>query len=165
MKYNKRHCFSYLFAMFMVINIYNLRAQETVTTTGGNATGSGGAVSYTVGQVAYTNITNTTGTITQGVQQPYEIFVVTGLEEYSDITLEMSVYPNPATDFLKLQVENCKFENLSYQLYDINGILVQNGEIMNKDTFIQTGKLLPAAYYLKVVNNNKELKTFKIIKY
>jgi hypothetical protein len=139
-------------------------AQETVTTSGGNASGSGGTVSFTVGQVSYTTNESATGTVTQGIQQPYEIFVVTGLEEVKDISLEFFIYPNPASDFLKLKVENCKLENLVYQLYDVNGSLLQNGEISSKETIIQTGNLTPAAYYLRLIDNQKEIKTFKIIK-
>jgi hypothetical protein len=42
----------------------------------------------------------TNGTAAQGVQQPYEISVVTAIEKALDILLEMVVYPNPATDFV-----------------------------------------------------------------
>jgi hypothetical protein len=52
-----------------------LKAQQTVPATGGIATGSGGTVSYTVGQVADTTQTGSGGTVTQGVQQPFEIWI------------------------------------------------------------------------------------------
>jgi hypothetical protein len=39
---------------------------------GGEATGSGGSVSYSVGQVVYTTNTGINGSVAQGVQQPYE---------------------------------------------------------------------------------------------
>jgi len=160
----KKSCLATMIVTFLSLFAYGLFAQETVTTSGGNATGSGGTVSYTIGQVAYSTNTNTAGTVTQGVQQPYEILVVTGLEEAKGINLEFSVYPNPTSDFLKLRVENYKLENLVYQLYDSNGSLLQNGEIKNKETVIRTGDLAPAAYYLRISANEKEIKTFKIIK-
>jgi hypothetical protein len=142
----------------------DMQAQEAVTASGGNAAGSGGTVSYTVGQVAYSTYTSSSGTVTQGVQQPYEILVATGIEEASGISLEFSIYPNPTSDFLKLVVESYKLENLSFQLYDANGSLLQNGEIVNKETVLNTGDLAPAAYYLRISDNEKEIKTFKIIK-
>ena len=43
------------------------------------------------------------GSAAQGVQQPYEISVVTAVEKALDISLEMVVYPNPATDFIKVE--------------------------------------------------------------
>lgn len=74
-----------------------LLSQETVSAGGKEATGTGGTVSYTIGQVVYTTNTGTNGSVVQGVQQPYEISVVTGLEEAEDISLEFSIYPNPVT--------------------------------------------------------------------
>ena len=85
----------------------SLQAQETVTTAGGEASGSGGTASYTVGQVFYTTQTGTNGnTVAQGVQQPFEISVVTGIPEAKGINLSVSAYPNPATDYLTVKVEN-----------------------------------------------------------
>jgi len=153
-----------MIVVFLFLFAIGIQAQETVTSSGGNATGSGGTVSYTVGQVAYNTNTSTTGTVTQGVQQPYEIFVVTGLEEAKGINLEFSVYPNPTIDFLKLKVENYILENLIYQLYDANGSLIKNGKIIEKETIMQAGDLAPAAYYLRIYDHQKEVKTFKIIK-
>src|SRR5450759_4054107 len=62
-----------------------MHAQSTISATGGNASGTGGNLSYTIGQVAYMTISGITGTVTQGVQQPYEISVVSALEEAKDI--------------------------------------------------------------------------------
>ncbi len=150
--------------VFLTFTASPIHSQQTVAVSSGNTTGAGGSVSYTLGQVAYTTNTSTSGTVTQGVQQPYEIFVVTGLEEAKGINLEFTVYPNPTTDFLKLNVENHELKNLCYQLYDINGNLLQKKEIINKETVIQTSDLAPAAYYLQISDNEKEIKTFKIIK-
>ena len=52
------------------------QAQESVNSTGGNATGSGGTVAYSVGQVVYTANTGSSGNVEQGVQHAYEILVV-----------------------------------------------------------------------------------------
>ena len=150
--------------LFVVCGSVISNAQQTISTAGGEAIGTGGTVSYTIGQTDYNTLTGNSGVVMQGVQQPYEILVVTGIEEANGISLEFSVYPNPTSDFLKLKVESYKLDNLSYQLYDVNGSLFHNGEIVSKETVIQTGDLPPAAYYLKIIDNQKEVKTFKIIK-
>jgi hypothetical protein len=93
-----------------------LKGQETIPATGGNVSGSGGSVSYTVGQILYNTISGTNGTLAQGVQQPYEISVVTGIEEALGISLEIVVFPNPATDFINLKIENYDVQNLRYFL-------------------------------------------------
>ncbi len=143
-------------------------AQESVNATGGDASGSGGSASWSVGQVAYQTHTGTSGSVAEGVQQPYEIFVVTGIEEAEGINLSISAYPNPATDYLELKVESEKLKDLSYQLYDMNGKLLQSEKITSNQTSIVMSNLVPATYFVKVVNTNhdlsQEVKTFKIIK-
>ena len=123
-----------------------MQAQSTIPATGGNASGSGGSASYSVGQLVYTTNTGTTGSVVQGVQQPYEISVVTGLQEAKGIDLVCSAYPNPATDFVKLKVENYKTDNLTYQLYDISGILLENKKVEGNETNISMSNLVSATY-------------------
>jgi uncharacterized protein (TIGR02145 family) len=48
-----------------------LVAQTALNGAGGDATGIGGEMSFSIGEVAYTSISNSNFTITQGVQQPY----------------------------------------------------------------------------------------------
>lgn len=153
--------------LFILIGMCNmsLHAQQTVSSAGGNAaTGGEGTVSYTIGQVVYTTNTGSNGTVTQGVQQPFEISVVTGIEEAKGISLEISIYPNPATDLIKLKIENYEVENLRYQLYDINGNLLQNNKVEGNETSIVMSNHVSATYFLKVTDKNKVIKTFKVIK-
>lgn len=140
-------------------------AQSTNPASGGNASGSGGTASYSVGQIVYTKNTGTNGSESQGVQQPYEISVITGLEEARDISLEFVVYPNPATDFVKLNIVNYQVQNLRYRLYDINGNLIKDNKVEGNETTISMQNCLPATYFLKVIQGNKEIKSFKIIKH
>jgi hypothetical protein len=141
-----------------------LQAQSTNPASGGNATGTGGSVSYSIGQVVYNTNTGTNGSAAQGVQQPYEISVSTGIEEALGISLEIVVYPNPSTDFIRLKIENYEVGNLRYQIYDINGSLLLSNKIEGSETNISMQPLLPAVYFLKVTRGKKEIKTFKIIK-
>lgn len=139
------------------------QAQQVTTATGGNASGSGGTVAYSVGQIVYTTNTGTTGSVAQGVQQPYEISIVLGIEDNS-IKLELTAYPNPTTNFLTLNVGNAELSTLSFQLYDISGKLIESRKIISSTETIGMGNLPNAIYFLKVANNNNEVKTFKIIK-
>lgn len=147
------------------VGLTGLHAQNTIPASGGNASGSGGTVSYSVGQIVYTKNTGTNGSVAQGVQQPYEISIVTGIEEAKDISLEIMVYPNPATDYIKLNIKNYDVQNLRYHLYDINGILIKDNKVEGNETNISMQNLFPATYFLKVTDNNKVIKTFKIVKY
>ncbi len=99
-----------------------------------------------------------------GVQQAFEISVVTGLEQAKGINLSVSAYPNPTTDYLTLSIGEFDISNLSYQLYDMNGKLLQNAKITGNQTSIVMSNFVPANYFVKVIQGNKEVKTFKIIK-
>jgi hypothetical protein len=151
-------------ALLLFIGFTGLQAQNTIPAAGGNAAGSGGTAVYTIGQFAYTTINGADGSVAQGVEQPYEILVVTGTEELSDISLEILVYPNPAADFIKLIIEHDEVLNLRYQLFNSNGSILQDKKVEGSETSIAVGSLVAAIYYLKVIQGSKKIKTFKIIK-
>ena len=151
---------------FLLLGLGVINAQETVTTTGGEASGMGGSSSYTVGQVVYTTNTGINGSVAQGVQQPYEIYVTTGVNQTA-INLEMIVYPNPTTNYINLKVDastSLNNQNLSYQLFDMQGKVIENKKVTADNTIIKMEALPKATYFLKVTDNTKTVKTFKVIK-
>jgi len=159
----------------LIVITTSLYAQETVSTTGGNASGSGGTVSYTVGQVSYTPASGSNGSVIQGVQQAYEISVVTSVTEATGINLQWTAYPNPASDYLRLSLLNegypeLDFNSLSYQLYDFRGKLLLNNLLEGPESTISMQSFSSGIYILKIIEKKdsktpRELKTFKIIKH
>ncbi len=149
----------YSFILFVCI----VNAQESVNASGGNSTGSGGNAAYSIGQVVYTTNTGSIGSEAQGVQHAYEIFTVDIKEEDSHILF--TVFPNPTTENLTIQLSEYNQEVLSYQLYDMRGKLISCGQLIEKQTEINT-KILPSAtYFINITNKeNKKLQTLKIIK-
>ena len=137
-------------------------AQQATTASGGDAMGSGGNVAYSVGQVVYNSNSDTSGTVNQGVQQPYEIFTL-GIKE-TELNISLSVFPNPTISNLTLQIGNYNNEKLSYQLYDLQGKLLVHEQITAYQTQINTAGLPSATYFINVVNNKKKVQSFKVIK-
>ena len=156
-----KHKKTFMIAVFVLLGLGGLYAQESPIATGGEATGTGGTASYSVGQIVYTTATGSNGSVAQGVQQPYEIQVVTGVNETS-INLEMSVYPNPTTNYLTLITESSK--NLSFQLIDLQGKVIESKNVVNNSTNISLEGQPAATYFLNVTKNNQIVKTFKVIK-
>jgi hypothetical protein len=146
------------------LGLTGLRAQNTVSASGGNASGSGGTVTYSVGQVGYTTLNGTSGSVAQGVQQPYEISVISGLEAAREISLMVSAFPNPATEYLTLEVKDYPLSALSYRLFDMDGKLVEAKKIESNQTNIAMNNLVPASYLLLVIEGNTEVKSFKVVK-
>jgi hypothetical protein len=154
-----------LFALTItILFITGVNAQETVTASGGDASGSGGTISYSIGQTLYTIHLGSEGSVAHGVQQPYEISIISGIDGTEGVLLTLIAYPNPTRDVLTLKVENYKSENLTYRVFDLNGKLLEISKLNDYETQIVMSKYPPALYILKVYDNQKEIKIFKIIK-
>jgi len=137
-------------------------SQEIIPASGGEATGSGGSSSYSVGQLVYTTNTGS-GTVTQGVQQSVEVFTLSN-PELTTVNLSAVTYPNPTSDYVVLAISDANLPDLSYALYDLQGRIVTKGQATQSNTHIDMQSLATGTYVLKVNQNNQELKTFKIIK-
>lgn len=150
--------------LLLGLGLTGIQAQKAIPATGGNGSGSGGSVTYTIGQVVYNINTGTNSKVAQGVQQPYEISVISSIEEAKGILLEFMVYPNPTTDVVILKIENYELENLRYHLYDIGGKLLENNKIQGNETNISMQNYLSSTYFLQVIDKSRVIKIFKILK-
>jgi hypothetical protein len=113
------------------LGLTGLQAQQTIPATGGLATGSGGTVSYTVGQVADTTQTGSGGTVTQGVQQPFEIWITVDPPVAAD---QETCYGKPVPD-LTATGENIKW-------YSDTELLT----LVHSGSPFATGKTTPGVY-------------------
>jgi hypothetical protein len=159
MKYKKQNAS----IAFILLGLGSVLAQESPVVAGTNFTGSNGSVSFSVGQMLYTTDLGTNGSVAKGIQQPYEISSVLGKENFN-INLKLEVYPNPVTSLLSLEIKNYSYNSLSYQLFDLNGRIIENKRIVDSITTIEVEKYPSAVYLLKVLENSNEVKIFKIIK-
>ena len=148
-------------AIQFATNICN--AQNSINAAGGSATGSGGSVAFSIGQVVYTTIKDTSTSISMGVQQTYDIKNV-GLNEVAP-KISLVAYPNPTSNDLNLVVNEFKNDNLTYQLIDMHGKLLLVGSIDAQQTQVNTKLLASATYFLHVYNQlNQQVQSFKIMK-
>ena len=147
----------------LLFGLGTLFAQQSVLASGGEATGSDGKVSYSIGQIVYLSNSAADGSVAEGIQQAYEISTTVGIE-FADIQLELAVYPNPTTDFLNLKVADFKGATLSYQLFDFEGKLLASQLLNNHSTQIEMKNFPSSTYFLKIADKENNIKTFKIIK-
>jgi hypothetical protein len=147
------------------MGIMTLKAQEAIPASGGDAAGSGGTASYTVGQMVYSANYGSNTSESQGVQQAYVIIVENGVDVAKNISLQCSAYPNPTSDFLNLKIDGTIQTNYVAYLYDASGKLLFNKKIDSNETSIPMAQYVSGTYFLKLADtSSKELKTFKIIK-
>ena len=152
---------SLLVSVFLITQL--AQAQEAIPVSAGTAEGSGGSANYTVGQVFYTTNTTTAGSVSQGVQHPFE-FQILSNAALTTVSLTAVTYPNPTKDFIILKITDTTLHNLRYTLFDINGKAIASSSITESSTQVQLKYLAIGAYVLKVSQKNKPLKTFKILK-
>jgi len=137
-------------------------SHQVLSASGGDAMGSGGSVAYSVGQIVYTAHLGTTGSVAQGVEQAYEIYSV-GIKETA-LNISLSIFPNPTSDFLTLKVEDYNNETLNFDLLDEQGKLILSEQITNQETQVAMSTLARGSYFINIVQTNKKIQTFKIIK-
>ena len=137
-------------------------SQSNTLVAGGDATGTGGSVSYSVGQVSYVTVAGSTGILTEGVQQPVELYPI-GIRE-NDKPLPFVLFPNPAGDFITVDVSGTSAYPLTCRIFDMNGKLVSQQDLYTCQTCISLAGL-PAHTYLLKVSSLHHSQTFKLIKH
>ena len=138
-------------------------AQSAIITSGGNFSNSNGSVSFSVGQPAYISFENKDGFISEGVQQPYEIFT-SSTDVLPQTDIESMVYPNPTQDQLVITISGTHSNSLSYQIYNVSGILIQTDDLSASENIINVKSLVPAVYTLLITEEHKTIKSYKIVK-
>jgi hypothetical protein len=141
---------------------FSVRAQQAVVTAGGTDSATGGSVSYTIGQVVYESNTTSNGQVSEGVQQPYEIYDVTGVRDVVEMK-GVELYPNPARDNLTIEIDH---KTASYSVMGMNGNLLRESDQLSKgkNTINLTG-FAQGVYFVQIQSTDQsELKIFKVIK-
>lgn len=147
---------------FLLFNCNYLIGQQSINSSGGNGTGTGGSFSYSLGQTDYVAATGTNGKVSQGVQQPFEIFLL-GANQLPEISSEWRIYPNPTTDIVSIKNDNDDVI-VNYQLFDVTGKLIATSTDKVQSNEINMTSLAKGNYILVIQTNNNSTKTFKIIK-
>ena len=157
-------CMTFLLLVFFS---FGALAQRSLSVSGGGASGSGGSISYSVGQLVYTTHVSNEGTIVQGVQHAYTISEETVGESTGPFALQCRVYPNPASDQLLVDLGDPQLldqQNLSYRLVRLDGQVIQRRKIQDTRTRISLAGLAPGSYLLILLAGQQPIQTFQIIK-
>lgn len=156
-----KQIFLFLLSYVMFVQV---KAQSDTVTSGNTALGIDGEVTYTIGQLIYDTYYSASGSVSNGVQQAFEISIALGTEDYIGINLSYTAYPNPTSDNLTLKIGNYTYEDLNYQLYDSLGRILESQKVNGSETSISLNNLPQAVYFLNIIQTNKTVKVFKIIK-
>jgi len=154
----------YSIILLFVLSATMSFAQNAVTVSGGEANGNSGSVSYSIGQTFYSANVGSNGQVSEGVQQPYEIYDVTEVQSVISGAISLSAFPNPTSDFLTLRIDGDYIDGLSCAMFDISGKEIMQQRITSSQTSLDVQQLPPATYFVRVTKGKNEVKTFKIVK-
>lgn len=152
---------SLVFIGLVSILHHSCMAQDSFSTTGGDAVGSGGSEAFAIGLVVYTEVSGSGGSASQGIEHAYEIFPV-GIE--TDTNPSFSIYPNPTVNSLTIVSTSSELENLTYNLVDASGRIIISELIVQKDQTVDTYHLPNGIYLLNILKRGIIQNSFKIIK-
>ncbi len=152
-----------VFTFLFLFNFSFTFAQNNIVATGGNGGNSFGSVSYTIGQIDYVSIYGTSGNISEGVQQPYESFIL-----FAEKTEDMffSIFPNPTTDYISIFTNGVMDIGLNYSIKSMDGKMLHHEEKMPEFGKRINLQNIPSGMYILQVNfqNGSKIKTIKFIK-
>lgn len=149
--------------ILLLLGSGSLFGQRDVVAGGGDISSAAGSVSFTVGQSFATEIGSAAGTILQGVQQPYELFLV----DVSDpaVHWDLEVFPNPVTHTLILRAgKDLGSEGCRFVVTDLQGRTLAADEIAGPEHILSATDWAPGTYFLTVFRDQNTYKTFKIIR-
>lgn len=125
------------------------------------------SISWTLGEVATETIGNGTYMLTQGFQQPNYTSPVNSVPVYLNPKFEVSLYPNPSTDYVKLTIKGNDDFDLQVSLYDAIGRELLTSKVPSgvSEKTIDMSTYHPGIYFVKISQTNGEgLKTIQVAK-
>jgi Secretion system C-terminal sorting domain len=152
-----------LFALFYLFSVVSSFAQRSVHIAGGEIKNTTGSISYSVGQVNYINTRDNKNTLTQGVQQPYEISIISDVDNLNK-QFNISLFPNPTLNTITVTINETDASDFKSQLFDINGKLLLQKESMESKSDMDMTTMAAGTYFLKIENKYHSTNSFKIIK-
>lgn len=150
----------FLFAQVSMVN-------SVLATAGAFQTNGSYSLSWTVGELAVSTLTEGSNVLTQGFQQPWDMSV--SIQDGPEINWSVKAYPNPVYDYLNVKFSLEKSEEFSIEVTDITGkkVLTREPQMINTDEIVDLDftQFKPGIYFLRVYSSDQKVhKVYKIKK-
>lgn len=147
----------------LIIASITSRGQDLINTSGKSISNGTYSVDYTIGQFSTIAVSDSASfTFTQGFLQP-DFNLVTIAEYNKQITL--SVYPNPAQDFLFVKNSSVTLELFTLKIIDLQGKEIMQRKLNSTAEEINLSELMEGEYIIRVISSTSALENqYKIIK-
>lgn len=150
---------------FFCMSAIFCNAQVALVATGNNGSSSSGTISYSVGQVAYTSSSASNISVNQGVQQPFEIFDLAGVVTQKTSKYNISLFPNPAENYITLTLDSLNVKELSFRIIDLSGKIMTQGVLIGPSTQIPVDRFAEGSYMVYILKRNELVHSFLLVKH
>lgn len=165
--YNKLGLIAILFLLgisFQSVFAQN-SAQKVIAPAGDTFHNNSMELEWTVGEVAVTDIQNSSNIVTQGFHQP--VFIISNVSNLPNQIGQINIFPNPTTNWIELKHDFKQDTKLTIQMFNQKGVLVWENNFQGASLFekIEMSDLPAGNYFLtlKKVNTNL-MQSYKIQK-
>lgn len=80
--------------------------------------------------------------------------LTTGIEETPTLNVKFGVYPNPATQYVNIEIDEHETGSLQYHIIDVTGRIVLSGIAEKQIVFVNTQTLARGLYHVVLSNNS-----------
>lgn len=154
---------TFLFVLLLPFCRAGLFGQSRCLSAGATAIGTGGTLSYSLGLVDYLHTTHINGEIEEGLQHPFEHFLLGTLPSRGNESV--TIFPNPAHQLINISIQDPSWEGMCATLYDAQGKFLRSAPLTGPEMVFQLGNQAQGIYFLHLLAPNSRQQTFKIIQY
>ncbi len=156
-------CLSLILVLFTFVLLH---AQSGFSAFYSDTTSSSASISASITPFIFEVDTSAVILLSASVQQAYEIStdIISESPLVNQVKLSCAAYPNPTTNYLILDIGEEQEVGISYQLYDLNGVLLKEKLITAIHSVISMKEYHSSIYILKVIESNKIVQSFRVIK-
>lgn len=155
----------YILLLPFCFEVNTLWTQSGIVTGGGQVTSGNGAISCTIGQIDYFNVTSPNASLYQGLQQPLEISEIVGIHDET-FTAAFNIYPNPTDGVITLEMDetNVRADQFLLSVFDVQGRTILQQNITRSSNKVDISHSNSGLYIFRITNSFNQFRTFRIIK-
>ncbi len=120
-------------------------------------------ITFSVGQIDFESISDQDFTISQGLQQPFEISDIVSINEVI-LDIELAIFPNPTYNVINIINLSNTERFLLVEMFDLAGSKIISERWSERSITLQIDSYPAGMYVLKISDENQISKSYKISK-
>lgn len=153
-----------LTVIFPATILFGQQKLEVISSAGGYSVSGGISISWTLGETIIPNFTSPDGTITlaHGFQQK---LIITKVEEAIGNPVLVTVYPNPASEYVRIEFDQPVDAEIRLSVIDFRGKVVLTEPIVSGTSLYEVNmqNLSSGIYYLRL-QKGRFLNVYRVVK-